>query len=149
MAQATVMSAGKLFISLGNGASPEVFTAPCGLTTRGLALSKNVNETVIPDCADPDLPAWVGRDVVSLSGEVTGTGVLAVEAIPTWQNAFNTTASFNARIGLNVPLAQNGGYYQGKVHLTNFSIGGEQGNKVTVDVTLVSDGVLTWVPAVA
>lgn len=148
MAKPTTFPASKLYISLGNGATPtEVFTAPCGLTTRGITLTKNTNDVNVPDCDDPDAPSWVERDVESLSGEASGSGVLAAEALPTWQDAFNSTASRNVRIGISAPAVDNGGYYAGKAHLTSFAVTGELGNKVQVAVTITSDGPWTWVDA--
>lgn len=148
MAKPVTYSASKLYISLGDGATPtEVFTAPCGLTTRGITLTKNTNDVNVPDCDDPDAPAWVERSVESLSGETSGSGVLAAAALPTWQTAFNSTVSRNVRIGINAPLVDKGGYYAGKAHLTSFAVTGELGNKIQVAVTLISDGPWTWVPA--
>jgi hypothetical protein len=148
MAKPTTFSASKLYISLGNGGSPEVFTVPCGLTTRGITLTKNTNDVTVPDCDDPDAPAWIERAVENLSGEATGSGILAAEALPTWQAAFNSTVSRNVRIGINAPPASNGGYYAGKAHLTSFGVTGDLGDKLQVAVTIVSDGEWVWVPAV-
>lgn len=148
MAQPTTFAASKLYISLGNGAGPEVFAAPCGLTSRGFTLTKDTNDVTVPDCDDPDAPAWTERAVRALSGEFTGSGILAAEALPTWQDAYDSTVSRNARVGINAPAADNGGYYLGKFHLTSLRWAGEQGDKINVDVTMVSDGALTWVPAV-
>lgn len=147
MAKPTTFSASKLYIKLGNGGSPEVFAEPCGLTTRGLTQTKDVNDIVVPDCANPDLPAWVERAVRSLSAEATGSGILAAEALPTWQSAFASTASVNAQIGINAPPANNGGHYDGKIHLTSFAVTGELGDKLQVALTFQTDGPLTWVPA--
>jgi|SRR5215207_5772319 len=148
MAKPTTYNGSKLYIQLGNGATPtELFTAPCGLTTRGITFTKDTNDVTVPDCDDPDLPAWTERAVASFSAEVTGSGILAAEALPTWRTSFLNAVSSNARIGINAPLAQAGGHYAGKIHITSFAITGEVGDKINVAVTLVSDGALTWVPA--
>lgn len=147
MAKPTTFSASKLYVSLGDGASPETFAAPCGLTTRGFTLSKDTNDVTVPDCADPDAPAWTERAVRTLSGEFTGSGILAAEALSTWQAAFDDTSSRNARVGINAVAADNGGYYSGRFHLTNFGWSGDLGDKIKVSVTMVSDGELTWVDA--
>lgn len=147
MAQAKVFKASKLYISIGDGAVPEVFTKPCGLNSRGLTLTKNMNDQPIPDCDDPDAPTWVGRSVETLSGEATGSGVLDADALPVWQDAFNSTDSVTTRVGIEAPPAQNGGYYEGKMHLSSFAITGDQGNYINVAVTFTSDGQLAWVDA--
>lgn len=147
MTKPTTINASKLYISLGDGAATEVFTAPCGLTTRGITFTKNLNDTTVPDCDDPDAPAWIERSVESFTGEVTGSGVLATEAYPTWRTRFLASVSGNVRIGLSVPLAQNGGWWAGKAHISSLAITGDLGEKVQVAVTITSDGVWTWVPA--
>lgn len=148
MAQPTTFNASKLYIKLGNGATPtEVFTEPCGLNTKGINFTKETNDVTVPDCDDPDLPAWTQRGVRTLAAEVTGAGILAAEALPDWWDAFHNTNSANYQIGINAPPANNGGYWAGKMHLTRFGVTGELGNKIQVAVTLISDGELSWVDA--
>ena len=63
MAQPTVAKPGAFVISLGDGATPEVFTAPCGLTTKAARWNRGLGEVNIPDCDDPDAVIWIARDV--------------------------------------------------------------------------------------
>src|SRR5690348_6760597 len=100
MAKPTTVRFGKFLIKLATPATPTVFTAPCGFTSKSLALSKNLEEVNIPDCDNPDDPAWVGRDVSSLSAAVTGDGVLAEESVELWLNAFNSTDPYPVEIEL-------------------------------------------------
>ena len=65
MTQATTYPFSKFLVKIGDGAAPEVFTDPCGLTSKGFTRTANLNDTNIPDCDDPDAPSWLGRDVVS------------------------------------------------------------------------------------
>lgn len=142
MTKPTTLPAGKYLILLGNGASPEIFAAPCGLTTKGFNQSKSVQETVVPDCDNPDAAAYVERGVDSISGEISGSGVLALEAFDTWRLAFESGGSINCRIKLDqVGL---GGYYQGAFVMTQFNMTAQRGQKINVDVTLQSDGAYTW-----
>jgi len=147
MARPTTYSAKLLLIQLGNGGTPEVFAAPCGLTTRGIQMTKETNDVTVPDCDDPDLPAWTERDVLSLSGEISGSGILAAEAFATWRAAFLSTNAVNCRIRINETGANGGGYFYGAFHLTALNITGEIGNKVQVEITLISDGEIQWAAA--
>lgn len=149
MAQPTTLSAAKLLILIGNGAGPEVFAAPCGLTTRGINFSKETNDVTIPDCDDPDLPAWTSRVTRALSGTISGSGVLAMEALPTWRDFFFSTGTKNVRVKLDANLAANGGYWQGAFHCTTLNVTGEIGDKVQLELELQNDGPITWVPASA
>lgn len=144
MAQPTVLPGTKLLILVGDGASPEVFAEPCGLTTKSFELAAATNTTLIPDCADPEAPAWEAKDVNSLSATVSGTGVMAVESFTTWNDWFMGAEAKNAQIKLdNATL----GHYAGTWLLSSFKLGGTRGQKVTVDITLVNDGAVTWVDA--
>lgn len=142
MAKPTTLSAAKMLILIGDGATPtEVFEAPCGLTTKGFDLNAASNDVLVPDCDDPDAPAWLERAVQSLSGQITGNGVMAVESFDLWRDWALGGLPKNARLKLDAPAL---GYYAGSFILTKFTLGGAQGDKVTVDITLDSDGQITW-----
>jgi predicted secreted protein len=147
MAQPTTKSFGQLLVQVGNGASPEVFTAPCGFTEKSLQLSADTSDQVIPDCDNPDAAAWVGREVVSLSATVSGQGVLAVESVAVWRAWLLSAANRNVRVVIAGSGAAGGGYYAGAFKLTSFELGATLGEKVTVNVTAVSDGAVTWTAA--
>lgn len=149
MARPTTLVGSKLILLLGDGADPEVFTAPCGLTSRGINFSKETNDVTVPDCEFPENPAWQERAVRSLSGTISGSGILAMEAFPTWRSFFFSTATKNVRVKLDAPLANNGGHWEGRFHCTTFNLTGEIGDKVQVEVELSNDGEVTWVAASA
>ena len=146
MALATTVPFRYFKVLLGDGATPEVFSAPCGLTANGISFSKNTNSTVTPDCDNPDAPGWEERDVVSNSAAISGSGVMAEESVSTWWDAYNTDSPINARVQIDRP-APAGGYYAGAFHLTRFEEAGTRGNRVTVTIAMESDGQVTWVPA--
>lgn len=143
MAQPTVLAGTKLLILVGNGASPEVFAQPCGLTTTGIDFSASTNTTLIPDCADPEAPAWEAKDVNALSASVTGNGVMAVESFDVWNDWFQAAQAKNCHIKLD---SDDLGYWSGQFILTGLKYGGVRGQKVTVDVTLANTGAIVWVP---
>jgi len=120
------------------------YAAPCGFTTKALTLTKNLTEVNIPDCDNPDAVAWIGRDAQSLTGQVTGEGVAAAEAVPTWQAAFNSTSSVPTRIEIDFPTGLL--TYEGFMQCESLAYAAEQGGRVTLNVSLQSDGALvdTW-----
>jgi len=125
-------------------ATPGTFARPCGLNNHTVQFSKNTQDITVPDCDDPELPAWIERGVESLDMNVSGSGVLAAEAVSTWWDAFSSTSSINARVYVGKPDdTTNGHYWEGKVHVTGFEISGERGNKAQVSVTIISDGEMT------
>lgn len=118
MTKPTTLTYGHFLILLGDGASPETFSEPCGLTSKGFAQTASTQDTNVPDCDDPDAPAYVERAIESLSGEITGSGVLALESLPVWRAFYEGAISKNCQIKIDAPLADNGGYWKiGRAHV--------------------------------
>jgi hypothetical protein len=140
MTQPTTARFGKFRVLLGDGNSPEQFVAPCGFTSKSLALSKNLTDINLPDCEDPGAPAWVGRDVESLTASITGEGVMAAESIEDWMDAFESTDSINVRVEIELPTVTY--VYTGRMHISSMTLGAEQGGRVTNNVEMQSDGEL-------
>lgn len=147
MAAATTIRGGKVRILLGEGTSPIVYTAPCGFTSRSVTFNKGLEEVNIPDCDDPDKIDWVGRDATSLSISVSGEGVLAYESVDTWDAAFINLDSVPARIEIEWPLKTV--VWTGKLHVESLEIGATNAQRVTLNVSMQSDGefVRTETPA--
>lgn len=148
MAAPTVAKPGAFVISLGDGATPtEAFTAPCGFTSKSARWNRGLGEVSIPDCDDPDAPLWISRDVETQSFSVTGEGVLAAEAIPVWLDVLDTTDA----VSVQVEITYSTGVLEvaGKMHLESFETGAQQGQKVSANVSLQSDGAMatTWTAA--
>lgn|SRR5688572_521162 len=140
MAAPTTARFGKFRVLLGDGASPETFAAPCGFTSKSLTLTKNLQEVNLPDCDDPDAPAWVGRDVQSLSAAINGEGVLAAESAPAWFEAYEATDSVSVKI--EIEFTDITYVYTGLMHIAEMALGAEQGGRVTNNVQMQSDGEL-------
>lgn len=143
MAKPTTFRGTSLLIKLGDGGIPEAFDFPCGLTTSGLNRSAETSDTTVPDCDDPDAPAWTEREVSTMSWEASGSGVLASESVSVWDAWHASGLPKNVQI--DVGAAGTGRRYTGRALLTAYNITGERGQKVTVEVTLSGDGEL--VPA--
>ena len=145
MALPKIASGTKLKILLGDGAEPtEVFSSPCGLTDTSLNLSADANDFDIPDCADPDAPAFKTREIQSISGEISGSGILATDTLATWRTWFFAGTPKNVRVMLDVPAGDGGGHFALSARLTSLNIKGQRGNKTEVDVSIVSDGEIVW-----
>lgn len=150
MTKPTTINGTKMRLLLGNGATPEVFVALCGLTTKGINFQTNTNEVFVPDCDNPDDPAWREITKVGRFVTITGSGIMdAIGAFSRYRAAYETEDSVNFRVLFDIPLAQGGGYWYGAFKLTNFNVTGNDGEKVQTEVTLESDGAVTWVDAAA
>lgn len=149
MAAVTHMRGVKLLIKVGDAASPEVFSIYCSINSdRGISFAAQTNDFNIPDCADPDAMSWLVREKVSLSGDISGAGTLNTpdtEAFFDWVTSANTR---NVQVHLDgVTGANGGGYWSGAYHCTQFDVTGGQGTKVQCNITLQSDGEVTWTDA--
>jgi predicted secreted protein len=144
MAQPVVLPGTKLLLLVGNAASPEVFAEPCGLTTKSFDLSASTNTNLIPDCADPEAPAWESTDINALSATLSGSGLLAVGSFDIWRDWFMSGEGKNMQIKLDHASL---GHYVGSFKLTQLKHTGTRGNKVTIEVSAKADGAVTWVDA--
>ena len=148
MAQATTLPF-SAFKAMLETATPNTFAAPCGLTERSVSFTKETNDTTSIDCDDEDAPAWVDRDVVSLSASISGEGVMARQSLETWREAFASTEPVKTRIEVAGTAAQGGGYWQGLFHLSSFELTGTKGERCTVSIEMQSTGPVTWTDAAA
>jgi predicted secreted protein len=139
------MKGSKFLIQLSDDASPETFAAPCALTTKGIDFSAESNDFNVPDCDDPDAATWTERVVSALSAGVSGSGTLAMESLETWREWFLSGAEKNIRVKLD---HADGGYFAMSAILTGFNLGGNQGELATIEVTIASNGEVTWTDAV-
>ncbi|MBA3576184.1 MAG: hypothetical protein H0W39_01010 [Sphingomonas sp.] len=151
MALVKTINGTQILVQIGNGASPEVFVADCLINAeRGIAFQSDTNEFIVPDCTNPDDPAWKETTKDGLSASISGGGMLHTSSISDWHDWFIDKDTKNVRVLLNsVTLANGGGHWAGAFHLTGFEITGNRNEKATVSVTLISSGVVTWVPAAA
>ncbi len=145
MAQPTTYKGSLVGIFLEDTGNPGTFLKPCGLSNNSISFTKNLNEVNVPDCDDPELPSWVERETASLSVSVSGSGILAAEAIDTWDAAWRDTTSINARIYVGAATdTVNGKYWEGALHVETFEVTGNIGEKAQVSVSMASDGELTY-----
>lgn len=145
MAAPTTTTGSKFRVLFGDGATPEVFGAPCGVTDRQLKFTKAMNEFKIPDCQDPDAAIAIIREVDTTDWSLEGGGVLAIEAEGTYRAIFASSTSRNVRFELFNRSNVRIGYWAGKAHMTELEYGANRGEVVSIKFTLVADGPLAWV----
>ncbi len=140
MADPVTAKFGKFRILLGDGASPEVFAAPCGFTSKAITWTKGLIEINLPDCIDPDAPSSVGRDVENLSVSVNGEGVLAAESIDEWIAMQEAVLATNVRIEIDIGIFTH--VWNGGMLMAEMGINAEQGGRCTITVQMSSDGAM-------
>lgn len=138
---------GKFRVLLGNSATPIVYAAPCGFTSKSLSLGKSLSEVIIPDCDDPDKPSATGRDVESTTASIDGEGVLAASAVITWLDAYDSVDSVPVKV--EVEFSSGTVTFTGFMHVETLELGAEQGGRVTINVSMQSDGELVRTDTIA
>lgn len=146
MAQPTTAKFGKMRVMLGDDATPIAYAAPCGLSTKNLTLSKNLQEITIPDCDDPDAVMWIGRDAQNLSATISGDGVAAAESVPDWNSAALSVDSVPMKVEIEFSTGMKS--FTGLWQVDNLTFGAEQGGRVTLSFNAQSDGEIVdlWTP---
>ena len=148
MAKPVTTKFGDFVVLLGDGATPtENFTRPCGFTDKSFELKAATNSTQVPDCDDPDAPAWEEKAVTVLSASVSGQGVMANESQDDWRAFFFGATSRNVRVQTLASIQNGGGYYQGAAILTSLKLDASLGDKVKCSVSLENDGPWAWTAA--
>jgi len=137
----------RVFIALGDGADPEVFTAICGITSKGLQQTRATNDTVDWDCANPDGTPITIRDTGATDWSITGSGMLARSRLADLQAVFVDPNPRNWRFVFDEAAASVivDGYYQGPGLLTDFSITGENGQYLQISLTITGADAIAFV----
>jgi hypothetical protein len=143
MAEPVTIKGGKVRVLLESRDSPNVYLAPCGFTQRSVTFNKALNEFQLPDCDDPDAVSWLGRDATSLSMSVSGEGVLASESVETWLEAWEDVDSVGVKIEMEFPSKLI--TWTGLMHIENLEATAPNGQRVTMTVSMQSDGEMTRV----
>lgn len=130
-----------LVLKVGDGASPEVFTAKCSITAeRGISFTSTLSDTPIPDCADPEALAVIARDKTDYSASVTGAGILDLGEELEFFNWLKSPASKNCKV---IVAGTGGTTFTGAFHLAEFSLTGNRGGKIECSISLSSDGLVS------
>lgn len=136
MANGTTSTFGNFKIEVGNGASPEVFTFLCGLTSKGLNMASDVVTSEVPDCSDEDLPSWQEKDVKSISATISGSGMWTKEAHETLFQWWYTGAKKNVKLSWMVAASGDVKTITGPCVLASLGQTVEKGNRLTADISL-------------
>ncbi|MDZ4382803.1 MAG: phage tail tube protein [Parvibaculum sp.] len=153
MTRPTTLAYSKFVLRISDGASPEVFAAPCGLTSRGWQEATTFQESAIPDCADEDAPAAIERDADTWSGSFSGSGWVAKENLGMYREWSRSGASKKCRIyyfdgEAGDELDESAiGYDEGMLVLSSLNVSGERGQKTRIEIEMQTDGAVTWTDA--
>jgi hypothetical protein len=129
----------------GNGATPEVFSEPCGITGRSRNFSINTQSDDLPDCADPDAVSFDAPYKISIGESVDLQFIVSAEMEPLMRDLAYNEADVNARYVIN--KGSRNGYYEGPGILTALAFTSERRGNVTGTATWTWTSKPVWVPA--
>jgi hypothetical protein len=144
LAKPTTDSFANFKIYVESADSPGVFVAPCGFVNKSLTLTSASSTSILPDCEDPEAPAWEAAAVTALSAAVNGSGVMAEESYETWRAWWASGAAKTIRVEKSL------GYWEGSAIVNELGESvalGSEGNRIQLAVSLRNDGEWAWTPA--
>jgi len=129
-----------LYIKVEDDASPATFAHPCLINAkRGIKFTSQGNKIIVPDCDNPDDPAWTQVVKDALAAAIDGAGVLdnKFATISFYDAWFRDKTSKRVRVCLSTV-----GYWSGDFHLTGWEITGNRGQNAEANVAMESHGAL-------
>lgn len=149
MAQPITASFGGVVVTIDDGSGSNQ-VAPCGLIKKSVKFQAQSSDTVVPDCDDPNLPAFVERNVVSLSCEISGNGVMAMENTALWMGFFMGGVSRPCVVTFPGTGANGGFSITGAFILSDFPLDVDrksEGGRAQQSITLQNDGAFVYAPS--
>lgn len=146
MAYTDKLKGTRALITIGDGATPEVFTTLCGISTKGFQQTRQTSDTTDWDCADPDAIPITVRDVNQSDWSISGSGLLHRPLLATLQAAFDTTTPTNFRFHFDEASGDEvvNGYYQGPGIVTDLNVTGTNGEYIQISITISAAGAKTF-----
>lgn len=130
-----------ILVKLGDGSSPEVFTAPNLInTSRGVSFNTSTESDELLDLENQSAPAQTIRRVRSVDCKIDGEGMLHSEDVAEWL-AFAQSGEIR-----NVQIVISGIVVEGPFVLTSFQISGDRLKSSTCQLTLEQAGAVTTKP---
>lgn len=135
-------------VQLGDGATPEVFTTLCGIDNASINRAVNTSDRFRRDCAKPGSVPSRKVQVQGTQVDVTGSGVFNIDQVDDFTESLGIPKNYRLQVGKRdgTDTGDIVGHFIGPFVMTAYNVSiGEEG---TAEITLASDGAVTWVPAV-
>ena len=122
------------------------FAKVCGITSRGINRSHNMQTSEVPFCDDESLPAAVERAVQSSEVTISGSGIWASQSHENMLNWWYSGQPLNIRVHHVRAESGDTEYETGPAYLQSINNQAERGTKVTAEVAIEFDGLPTRTP---
>lgn len=142
MAVGTTLTYARMRLLVEDPALPGTYVKICGLNSRGLSLSKELQSIITPDCDDDDKPAVTEYDVGSTGWSVSGEGVLTEEGFPVANKFYEAGIAWNIKYELAFPGLLGTVIYSGKAFLQSLELNASRGTRGTITFSIQGTGAL-------
>lgn len=136
MTAATTLKYSEFKILLGDGASPEAFTAICGLTSKGFNYTTDTSSTNVPVCDNDDAPSFAEKDIISFSAQISGSGVATRQSLGLLQEWIVSGEKKNVKVNFADAPTGDPEIYTGPAVLSSLNVTANKGERVNVDITI-------------
>lgn len=135
-------------VKIGDGATPQVFTAICGIENVAINQTVNTSDRFRRDCAKPGSVPKRKVRVTGSQWDGTGSGVVNVEEFDTFKSALGISKTYRIDFGKRdgTDAGEILGHYEGPAVMTaaNVNMGAEEG---TAEITLAGEDEIIWTAA--
>lgn len=137
-------------VKIGDGAEPtEAFAAICGIENVSVNETANTSDRSRRDCAKPGKPAVRRVRTISTQVDVTASGGVDKGNIAAFRAAIGISKNYKIEL-YKYDGSDTGelyGTYEGPFVLTASNLGLDANADSSGEITLASDGIVTWTPA--
>ena len=126
-------------LRLEDQAAPGTYVKICGLTSRGITKTNNINEQAVPaDCDDESLTDLIST-VETRQATMEASGLYTQQAKAALESWFNDSSANNPQnIQVEYPFPASGEtqFEQGPALLETWTVTAEKGNKVEAELSI-------------
>lgn len=136
-------------IKMGDGAPTEAFTAICGIEGVNINETANTTDRARRDCAKPGKPAVRRVKTTGTQMDITGSGGVDKANITSFRAALGISKNYKVELykadGTDAGVLY--GTFSGPFVLTASNMSLDANADSSGEITLASDGTITWVAA--
>lgn len=143
MALPTTSSFAGVILEVEDSPGAGTYTARmCGFSQKALDLTAQTSTAIVPDCNNPEAPAWDIAGISSIGGKITESGIASSGDDPFWNGWLDSGLARNIR------FRKSGvGYRAGPALLTSLGESVQlrsDGNLVQRSITIENAGAWPW-----
>ncbi len=136
-------------VKMGNGATPEVFTTVCGLQDATVNRTVNTQDNFVRSCIAPGSVPERRVKATGRQSDITGTGLTNKDEVTRVEAALGIVKNYRIEVyednGTSTGLLL--GTWAGPFMMTSANNSIPRESNAAFELTLVSDGAMTWTAA--